>query len=156
MIDLKQQEIWFVTGSQHLYGPKTLQQVAVNSKEIATAIGASAAMPATVVFKGVMKTPDEITDLCQAASADRKCVGLIFWCHTFSPAKMWIRGFGLLTKPFVHLHTQYGRDIPWGDFENAFPAFLTIVGIPLTYSISYGIGLGFICYCLIKVFHGID
>jgi L-arabinose isomerase len=117
MIDLKQQEIWFVTGSQHLYGPKTLEQVAVNSKEIATAIGASAAMPATVVFKGVMKTPDEITDLCQAASADKKCVGLIFWCHTFSPAKMWIRGFGLLTKPFVHLHTQYGRDIPWGEID---------------------------------------
>ncbi len=118
MIDLKQHDIWFVTGSQHLYGPKTLEQVGTNSREIARAL--DGALPARVVSKGVMKTPEEITELCQQASADPTCAGVVFWCHTFSPARMWIRGLKCLTKPFAHLHTQHNRDIPWSEIDMDF------------------------------------
>ena len=107
MIDLKGYEVWFVTGSQHLYGPKTLEEVAVHSKEIAAALGASKEIPVKVVFKPVLTTPDAIRDLCLEANSAKGCVGLITWMHTFSPAKMWIAGLGLLKKPFLHLHTQY-------------------------------------------------
>ena len=107
MIDLSQQEVWFVTGSQHLYGEKTLQQVAANARQIAEALGRSAAIPVRVVFKPVLTTPDAITELCREANAAANCVGLICWMHTFSPAKMWIGGLTSLQKPFVHLHTQY-------------------------------------------------
>jgi L-arabinose isomerase len=120
MIDLKQQEIWFVTGSQHLYGPRTLEQVAANSREIAQALDASAEIPARVVFKSVLTTPDAISELCQEASSSRTCAGLVLWMHTFSPAKMWIRGLSLLTKPFLHLHTQHNRDIPWETMDMDF------------------------------------
>jgi len=120
MIDLKQQEIWFVTGSQHLYGPETLEQVAANSREIAQALDAAAAIPARIVFKPVLTTPDAITELCQEANQDKACAGLITWMHTFSPAKMWIRGLALLKKPFLHLHTQHNRDIPWSSIDMDF------------------------------------
>lgn len=122
MIDLKQYEVWFVTGSQHLYGPKTLEEVAQHSKEIAAALGASAHIPVNVVFKPVLTTPDAIRSLCLEANSAKNCVGLVTWMHTFSPAKMWIAGLSLLNKPFLHLHTQYGREIPWStinmDFMN--------------------------------------
>ena len=120
MIDLKQQEIWFVTGSQHLYGPKTLEQVASDSREIAQALDACDQIPSRVVFKPVLTTPDAITELCQEASNSPHCAGLILWMHTFSPAKMWIRGLSLLKKPFLHLHTQYNRDIPWATMDMDF------------------------------------
>ena len=120
MIKLKQQEIWFVTGSQNLYGPATLQQVAVHSQEIARALNAASAVPAKIVFKPVVKTPDEISDLCQDANQAAKCMGLITWMHTFSPAKMWIDGLKILKKPLLHLHTQYNRDIPWSDIDMDF------------------------------------
>ncbi len=120
MIDLKQYEVWFVTGSQHLYGPKTLDQVAVNSREIAAALGASAHMPVKVVFKPVVTTPDAIRDLCLEANSAKNCIGLITWMHTFSPAKMWIAGLTLLKKPFAHLHTQYNREIPWSTIDMDF------------------------------------
>ncbi|MFM8427207.1 MAG: L-arabinose isomerase, partial [Chloroflexota bacterium] len=120
MIDLKGYEIWFVTGSQHLYGPKTLEQVAEHSKEIAAALGASKHMPVKVVFKPVLTTPDAIRELCLEANSSKNCIGLITWMHTFSPAKMWISGLTLLKKPFAHLHTQYNREIPWSEIDMDF------------------------------------
>lgn len=120
MIDLKQYEVWFVTGSQHLYGPKTLETVAEHSREIAAALGESAKVPVKVVFKPVLTTPDAIRELCLEANSTKNCVGLVTWMHTFSPAKMWIAGLSLLKKPFLHLHTQYSREIPWSTIDMDF------------------------------------
>jgi L-arabinose isomerase len=120
MIDLKQYELWFVTGSQHLYGPKTLETVASHSREIAAALGASTHLPVRVVFKPVLTTPEAIRALCLAANAADECVGLVTWMHTFSPAKMWIAGLTQLKKPFAHLHTQYNREIPWAEIDMNF------------------------------------
>jgi L-arabinose isomerase len=120
MIDLKQFEVWFVTGSQHLYGPETLEQVAQHSQAIASALSDAASIPVKVVFKPVVKTPDEIYQLSLEANAAKSCVGLITWMHTFSPAKMWIAGLRALQKPFVHLHTQFNSDIPWADIDMDF------------------------------------
>jgi L-arabinose isomerase len=120
MITLKSKEIWFVTGSQHLYGPETLKQVAVHSQEIAKALDGAPAMPLKVVFKPVLTTPDAITALCQDANHSADCAGLITWMHTFSPSKMWINGFRILKRPLLHLHTQYNRDIPWGTIDMDF------------------------------------
>jgi len=119
-INLKQYEVWFVTGSQHLYGPETLKAVAKHSQEIAKTLGASSVIPVKVVFKPVMVLPDAITELCQSANNAAKCIGLITWCHTFSPSKMWINGLKQLRKPVAHLHTQYNRDIPWGTIDMDF------------------------------------
>ena len=96
---LKSKEVWFVTGSQHLYGPKTLKQVDVDSSTIVDGFNKSGKFPLTIVFKPVVKTPDEILDICIQASSDKNCIGLITWMHTFSPAKMWIAGLKALTKP---------------------------------------------------------
>jgi L-arabinose isomerase len=120
MIDIRQYEIWFVTGSQHLYGPKTLEQVAEHAREIAGALGASEEMPVNVVFKPVITTPEAIKELCLEANSAKSCIGLITWMHTFSPAKMWIGGLTLLKKPFAHLHTQYNREIPWAEIDMNF------------------------------------
>jgi L-arabinose isomerase len=120
MEDLKKCEIWFVTGSQHLYGPDVLKQVASNSASIATALSKSKEMPVRVVFKPVLTTPDSITRLCLDAGNSDGCIGLIAWMHTFSPAKMWIQGLGSLKKPFLHLHTQMNRDIPWNSIDMDF------------------------------------
>jgi L-arabinose isomerase len=120
MNDLKQLEVWFVTGSQHLYGPKALAQVAANSQQVARALDAAPSIPVKVVFKPVIKTPDEATALCQAANTAATCLGLITWCHTFSPSKMWINGLKALHKPLAHLHTQHNRDIPWSSIDMDF------------------------------------
>jgi L-arabinose isomerase len=120
MIDLKQYEVWFVTGSQHLYGPRTLETVAEHSREIAAVLGASTHVPVKVVYKPLLTTPDAIRELCLEANSAKNCVGLITWMHTFSPAKMWIAGLSLLKKPFLHLHTQYGREIPWATIDMDF------------------------------------
>jgi len=117
---LKQYEVWFVTGSQHLYGPKTLEQVKFNSTTIADAFNASEHIPVRIVFKPVVKTPEEITSLCKEANNTKDCIGLICWMHTFSPAKMWIAGLLSLQKPFVHLHTQFNRDLPWNEIDMDF------------------------------------
>ena len=90
--NLKQSEVWFVTGSQHLYGPETLAQVAENSQKIAEALDCSSRVPCRVVFKPVVTTPEEIYALLTEANAAKDCVGLVLWMHTFSPAKMWIAG----------------------------------------------------------------
>ena len=120
MFDLKSLEVWFVTGSQHLYGDETLQQVAEHAQSIAHALNASVKIPVRVLFQPVVKTPDEIYRLCQAANTDVHCIGIVAWMHTFSPAKMWIRGLQSLQKPMCHLHTQFNRDIPWGDIDMDF------------------------------------
>ncbi len=117
---LKQFEVWFVTGSQHLYGPETLKQVAANSQKIAAALDRSKHVPCRVVFKPVVKTPDEISALLAEANGAKTCVGLVLWMHTFSPAKMWIAGLLSLQKPWLHLHTQFNRDLPWGSIDMDF------------------------------------
>lgn len=119
-MNLQQFEVWFVTGSQHLYGPETLKQVAENSKTIAAALEKSAHIPVNIVFKPVLTTPDSIYELMVEANSAKNCVGLITWMHTFSPAKMWIAGFRALRKPFLHLHTQFNRDIPWETIDMDF------------------------------------
>ncbi|MBI4622916.1 MAG: L-arabinose isomerase [Verrucomicrobia bacterium] len=113
-------EIWFVTGSQHLYGPETLKQVALDSQAIVSGLEASKRIPLDVVFKPVVKTPDEIRALCLEANHSATCAGLILWMHTFSPSKMWIGGLNALRKPFVHLHTQFNRDLPWRTIDMDF------------------------------------
>jgi L-arabinose isomerase len=120
MFDLKKLEVWFVTGSQGLYGPQVLEQVAQHSQEIASALSLAPAIPVTVVFKPVLTNPDAIHRLCLEANATPNCVGLITWMHTFSPAKMWIAGLTALKKPLAHLHTQYNRDIPWAEIDMNF------------------------------------
>ena len=120
LVNLSTPEIWFVCGSQHLYGPGPLKQVAANAREVATALGASKHIPVKIVFKALLTTPDEITQLCLDANSDAKCAGLILWMHTFSPSKMWIRGLTALKKPFCHLHTQFNRDLPWSTIDMDF------------------------------------
>jgi len=107
MIDLKQCEFWFVTGSQRLYGPKTLEKVAANARQIADALNGASGIPAAILFQPVIKCAEEAAALCQRASANPNCAGLITWCHTFSPSKMWIHGLRLLRKPLLHFHTQH-------------------------------------------------
>src|SRR5919205_845862 len=119
-IDLRNFDVWFVTGSQHLYGPETLDQVAEDSRQIVQGLSESSSIPVNVVFKPVVTTPDAILQLCREANADARCIGLISWMHTFSPAKMWIAGLRALQKPFVHLHTQFNRDIPWSTIDMDF------------------------------------
>jgi L-arabinose isomerase len=120
MLDLKQYEIWFVTGSQHLYGEETLRKVDEHSETIARFLNHASEVPVRVVFKPVVKTPEEIFAVCQEANVAANCVGIITWMHTFSPAKMWIRGLTILKKPLLHLHTQFNREIPWGEIDMDF------------------------------------
>lgn len=120
MKQLPSPEIWFVCGSQHLYGPGPLKTVAANAATIASKLDASKHLPLRVVSQPLLTTPEEITNLCIAANADPHCGGLILWMHTFSPSKMWIRGLDLLKKPFLHLHTQFNRDLPWGTIDMDF------------------------------------
>ena len=120
MIDLKQYEAWFVTGSQHLYGEETLKQVAEHSEQIARALNSAGQIPVKIVFKPTVKSPEEIYSICQEANAAKNCIGIIAWMHTFSPAKMWIGGLKILQKPLLHLHTQFNRDIPWNSIDMDF------------------------------------
>ena len=120
MIDVKEFEVWFVTGSQHLYGEKTLAEVADHSRKISEGLTGSGKLPVKIIFKPVVTTPEAIYDLCTEANNAKPCIGLITWMHTFSPAKMWIAGLSALRKPFVHLHTQYNRDLPWSEIDMDF------------------------------------
>jgi L-arabinose isomerase len=117
---IEQLEVWFVTGSQHLYGNEAIAQVSKNAQEIAGSLGAEPSLPVRLVFKPVMTTAEEIRALCREANNSEQCIGLILWMHTFSPAKMWIAGLGLLNKPFLHLHTQYNRELPWSSIDMDF------------------------------------
>lgn len=118
--DLKKLEVWFITGSQHLYGPETLQKVAEHSSIIADALHQSKQIPVSVICKPTVKSPEEIYQIIQEANASNNCIGLICWMHTFSPAKMWINGLKILHKPFLHFHTQFNRDIPWDSIDMDF------------------------------------
>jgi L-arabinose isomerase len=118
VIDFKAFEVWFVTGSQHLYGEETLKKVAEHSQEMAASL--TEKLPVKVVWKPVVTTPEAITAVCREANNTANCIGLITWMHTFSPAKMWIAGLKTLNKPFVHLHTQFNRDLPWSEIDMDF------------------------------------
>jgi len=120
MIDLSNLEAWFVTGSQHLYGPETLKKVEQHALAIARELGASPAMPARIVAKQVMTSSDSIQQLCQEANSSANCIGLITWMHTFSPARMWIAGLRSLSKPLLHLHTQFNQELPWSTIDMDF------------------------------------
>ena len=113
--DLKTRTVWFVTGSQDLYGPETLAQVAEQSQAIAAQLGD--ALPVTLEWKPVLKSTDAIRRMAIDANADDSVVGVIAWMHTFSPAKMWITGLDLLRKPLLHLHTQANVELPWADID---------------------------------------
>jgi L-arabinose isomerase len=120
MKNLPKSEVWLVTGSQELYGPGPLKLVSDNSKTIARALNAAPQLPFPVVFKSVLTTSDAIRAVCQEANQAPQCAGLVLWMHTFSPSRMWIGGLSTLRKPFAHLHTQFNRDLPWGDIDMDF------------------------------------
>ena len=109
---LKDYEFWFVVGSQSLYGPEVLETVAARAAEMAEVLNASGKLPCKLAYKVTAKTNREITDVVREANYDPKCAGIIAWCHTFSPSKMWINGFAALQKPYCHFATQYNREIP--------------------------------------------
>ncbi|SMD03796.1 L-arabinose isomerase [Pedobacter nyackensis] len=120
MINLKDLEVWFITGTQDLYGEETLKQVAAHAQQVATFLDEAQPIQVRVVYKPIVKTPDEIFDTLQQANSNANCIGVITWMHTFSPAKMWIRGLNILQKPLLHLHTQFNRDIPWDTIDMDF------------------------------------
>ncbi|MCR4593793.1 MAG: L-arabinose isomerase [Clostridiales bacterium] len=109
---LKDYEFWFVVGSQYLYGPEVLETVAERAQEMTDELNASGKLPCRIVYKVTAKTNKEITDVVREANYDNKCAGIICWCHTFSPSKMWINGLENLQKPYCHLATQYNKTIP--------------------------------------------
>ncbi len=120
MKDLQTPEIWYITGSQHLYGRETLDQVAAHSQKIVEELNGSQRLPLKLVWKPTLTRPEEIRALCIEANSAPNCAGLILWMHTFSPSKMWIGGLSILTKPFLHLHTQFNRDLPWSEIDMDF------------------------------------
>ena len=113
-------DLWFVTGSQHLYGPETLEQVARDSRAIVDGLNAGGNVPYPIVWKPTVKSAEEISATLEAATADPRCAGVITWMHTFSPAKMWVRGLMVLRKPLLQFHTQFNRDIPWASIDMDF------------------------------------
>lgn len=120
MENIKKMEIWFVTGSQHLYGEETLKQVAIDAETIAQGLNEKINFPVSIIYKPTVTTSDEIYKICLEANHNEKCIGLITWMHTFSPAKMWIAGLTNLKKPFVQFHTQSNRCIPWSEIDMDF------------------------------------
>ncbi len=120
MIEIDKNEVWFITGSQHLYGPETLEQVGTNAQAISNYLNQNSQVPVQIVFKPVVTTSQGISAVCREADNSRNCIGLICWMHTFSPAKMWIEGLSGLLKPFLHLHTQFNREIPFDQIDMDF------------------------------------
>jgi L-arabinose isomerase len=117
---LGQLEVWFLTGSQELYGDYVLQQVDEHAREIVASLDAETAIPVRVVHKPVVKNAESIRQVCLEANAAESCVGVVAWMHTFSPAKMWIAGLRSLQQPLLHLHTQFNRDLPWAEIDMDF------------------------------------
>ena len=109
---------WFVVGSQFLYGPEVLETVEERAKEMAQEM--SKYLPFPLVYKVTAKTNKEITDIVKEANYDDTCAGIITWCHTFSPSKMWINGLASLQKPYCHLATQYNKEIPNDEIDMDF------------------------------------
>jgi L-arabinose isomerase len=120
MNKLKPYEFWFVTGSQHLYGPETLMQAEEHARIIVRGLGDDGGIPFEVVMKPIVTTPGMIREVMVDANTNENCAGVITWMHTFSPAKMWIAGLTVLRKPLLHLHTQFNRDIPWDSIDMDF------------------------------------
>jgi L-arabinose isomerase len=120
MNDVAVPQLWLVGGSQQLYGPGPLEEVAGNARRVAAALDEAAAVPLPVRFRAVLTTPEEIHQACSEANADPDCAGLILWMHTFSPARMWIGGLAALRKPMCHLHTQFNRELPWDAIDMDF------------------------------------
>ena len=113
----KSKEIWFLTGSQDLYGEETLAQVAEQSQQVAAWLDEAEAVPVRIVWKPVLKERDSIRTAMLQANADPSCIGVIAWMHTFSPAKMWIAGIDALAEPLLQLHTQYSERLPWSTID---------------------------------------
>jgi L-arabinose isomerase len=113
-------EVWFATGSQHLYGDAVLREVDEHSRRIAEALDAAEPIPVRVLMRETLTTSETIHRLCLEANAAENCVGVIAWMHTFSPAKMWIAGLAALQKPLLHLHTQFNRELPWSEIDMDF------------------------------------
>jgi L-arabinose isomerase len=120
MLAVKPYQFWFVTGSQHLYGPETLEEVAQHSTKITEALDQDEVIPYSIIFKPVLTGPDAIRKLVIEANSDECCAGIVTWMHTFSPSKMWIAGLSILNKPLLHFHTQFNRDIPWDTIDMDF------------------------------------
>jgi L-arabinose isomerase len=116
----KRPTVWFLTGSQHLYGPAILEQVASQSEQIQRRLTDTGSLSADIVFKPVLIDSAAIRDVMQEANSDSSCIGVIAWMHTFSPAKMWITGLDLLRKPLLHLHTQLNEQLPWHTIDMDF------------------------------------
>ena len=113
-------EVWFVTGAQLLYGGDAVVQVDGHSKEMVEGLNNSGRLPVKVVYKGTANSSAEVADVMARANNDKKCIGVITWMHTFSPAKMWIHGLQILRKPLLHLHTQYNQQIPYESIDMDF------------------------------------
>ncbi|CAN2223803.1 AraA L-arabinose isomerase [Candidatus Nanopelagicaceae bacterium] len=113
-------EVWFLTGTQNLYGDETLKQVAEQSSEVSKLLASNLNSPVEIVWKPILKTGEEIRQVMQEASSANNCIGVIVWMHTFSPAKMWISGLHALTKPLLHLHTQANSSLPWATIDMDF------------------------------------
>jgi L-arabinose isomerase len=113
-------EVWFIAGSQELYGPETLARVEAQAMEVAAGINVSEELSVRVVMQGVVTGAGMLHGLCLRANADERCVGVVVWMHTFSPAKMWISGLTALRKPLLHLHTQFNLTLPWSEIDMDF------------------------------------
>ncbi len=118
ILNFEKKEVWFVVGSQKLYGKEVLEKVNQNAMKIAQALHDSNSI--SIVYKSVVTATEEITSTIKKANYDDNCIGLIVWMHTFSPGKMWINGLKLLQKPLLHLHTQFNQEIPWGEIDMNF------------------------------------
>ena len=139
-----QYEVWWVTGAQLLYGGETVKIVDGHSKEMVDGLNNSGIIPIKVVYKGTANSSKEVEAVMKAANNDEKCVGIITWMHTFSPAKMWIKGLQALQKPLLHFHTQYNAEIPWETIDMDF--------MNLNQSAHGDIEFGHICTRLLR-FH---
>ena len=115
-----QYEVWFVTGAQLLYGGDAVIAVDAHSNEMVAGLNASGKLPVKVVYKGTANSSKEVEAVFKAANNEEKCIGVITWMHTFSPAKMWIHGLQQLKKPLLHLHTQFNKEIPWDTMDMDF------------------------------------
>lgn len=113
-------EVWFVIGSQHLYGPETLRQVTQHAQQVVDSLNSEAKLPCKLVLKPLGTSPDEITAICRDANYHDNCAGMMVWLHTFSPAKMWINGLSILNKPLLQFHTQFNAQIPWDSIDMDF------------------------------------
>lgn len=113
-------EVWWITGAQLLYGGDAVVKVDSHSKQMVDGLNNSGNLPVKVVYKGTANSSREVTELMKAANNSEKCVGVITWMHTFSPAKMWIHGLQQLTKPLLHFHTQFNAEIPWNEIDMDF------------------------------------